>query len=80
MVLLRGHENALNTGCICTMGSPQICLLLVLSSLGRGGARIVLGVRISFNGELMSLIRPPGLHHFETPGWNLLSNMLCVSQ
>ena len=37
-------------------------------------------VRVAFNEELMSLIRQPGAHHFEAPGWNLLRDVLCVSQ
>ena len=37
-------------------------------------------VRVAFNKELMSLMRQLGAHHFVDPGWNLLPDVLCVSQ
>ena len=36
---------------------------------------IITFVRVAFNEELMSLIRQPGAHHFEAPGWNLLRDV-----
>ena len=42
--------------------------------------QLIQPVRVAFNEELMSLIRQPGAHHFEAPGWNLLRDVLCVSQ
>jgi hypothetical protein len=50
------------------------------TAINSGSMAIMVHVRIAFNEELMSLIRQPGAHHFEAPGWNLLRDVLYVSQ
>ena len=45
-------------------------------------ARVVIltAVLVAFYEKLMPLVQQLGAHHFEALGWNLLRNVLCVSQ